>query len=192
MIKPINLKNKTFAIYGMGLTGISVKKFLNKNGVKKYFIWDDTIYKKDFKKKKIFSDSLKNVDYIIISPGINIIKSVFKNKLLKYKYKIITDLDLFFATNKIKKSIVVTGTNGKSTTCALINHILKHNKYKTCLAGNIGKPILEAPFDKKRIYVIEASSFQLAYSKHIQPKCALILNITNDHLDWHGTKKNYV
>ena len=52
MIKPINLKNKTFAIYGMGLTGISVKKFLNKNGVKKYFIWDDTIYKKDFKKKK--------------------------------------------------------------------------------------------------------------------------------------------
>ena len=125
-----------------------------------------------------------------MSPGINILKSKFKKILLKNNKKIITDLDLFFLQNKPKKSIVITGTNGKSTTCSLIHHVLKKNGIKNKLVGNIGKPILDVKYKKNEIYVIEASSFQLEYSKFIKPYCAAILNISQDHLDWHGSKKN--
>ena len=99
---------------------------------------------------------------------------------------------MFFLKNKVQKSIVITGTNGKSTTCSLIHHILKKNRIKNKLVGNIGKPVLDEKFKKKEIYIIEASSFQLEYSKFIKPYCAAILNLSQDHLDWHGSKKKYL
>ena len=70
--------------------------------------------------------------------------------------------------------------------------MLKKNNLSVQLGGNIGKPILNLNHKKKSLYIIEASSFQLFYSKFINPKYAIILNITNDHLDWHKTKKNYI
>ena len=192
MLKSFNFKGKSFAIYGLGLTGKSVVKFLKKNRVKKIFTWDDFSRKNNLKQKKRFRLTLNSVDHIVVSPGININKSDFKKILFKNKKKILTDLDLFFLKNNVKKSVVITGTNGKSTTCALIHHILKKNKIKNELAGNIGKPILDLKFIKDQIYVIEASSFQLEYSKFIKPYCAAILNLSEDHLDWHGSKKKYM
>ncbi len=192
MFESYNFKSKSFAVYGLGLTGKSVVNFLKKNKVNKIFVWDDYLFKHNFKLKKNFKTKLNDVNYIILSPGINIKKSKFKKLLLKNKKKIITDLDLFFLKNNVKKSIVITGTNGKSTTCSLIHHILKINKIKNKLAGNIGKPILKLKFNENFVYVIEASSFQLEYSKFVKPYCAAILNISEDHLDWHGTKKNYI
>ena len=191
MRKIFNFKDKNFAVYGLGMTGKSVLKFLKKNKVNKILDWDDSIVKNN-KKLKRFKVNLNIVDYIIVSPGINIKKSRFKKLLFKNKKKIITDLDLFFLKNDVKKSIIITGTNGKSTTCSLIHHILKKNKIKNKLAGNIGKPILDLKFFKNEIYIIEASSFQLEYSKFLKPYCAAILNISKDHLDWHGSKRKYV
>ena len=89
------------------------------------------------------------------------------------------------------KSIMVTGTNGKSTTCKLIQHVLRNNKIDAQLGGNIGRPVLDLAIKKNSIVVIEASSFQLSYLKFVKPTFAAILNITKDHLDWHGTVKNY-
>ncbi len=132
------------------------------------------------------------MDFIILSPGISIKKSKFRKVLKKNKNKIITDLDLFFLTNKVKKSIIVTGSNGKSTTCSIIFHVLKQNNINSQLVGNIGKPILDYKASKKKIFVIEASSFQLQYSKFIRPYCAIIINISKDHMDWHGTMNNYI
>ncbi len=188
----INFKNKSFAVYGLGLTGKSVVKFLKKNRVKKIFVWDDFILKSNHKLKYKFKINLSTADYIVVSPGINVKKSRFKKQLLKNKKKIITDLDLFFLKYSVKKSIIITGTNGKSTTCSLIHHILSKNKIKNKLTGNIGKPILDVKFIEKEVYIIEASSFQLEYSKFIKPYCAAILNISQDHLEWHGSKKKYV
>ena len=184
---------KTFAVYGLGLSGKSVLKFLKRSKVKNYFIWDD---KKEIRNKdrfKIFLEALFKVDYIVMSPGIDINKSKFKSILLKHKSKIITDLDLFYM-QEIKKinSIVITGTNGKSTTCKLIHHILKKNKKRVYIGGNIGKPILDLKIKKNSIVIIETSSFQLNYSKFIKPNIGVILNISMDHLEWHGTMKNYV
>ena len=89
------------------------------------------------------------------------------------------------------KSIVITGTNGKSTACKLTEHIFKTNRLDAHLGGNIGKPILDLKIGRKSVVIIEASSFQLAYTKFIKPTLAVILNITSDHLDWHNTITNY-
>ena len=124
-----SLREKTFAIYGLGATGVSIINFFKKNKINNYFIWDDNI---KFKKvsnlkcnKKIFIKKLDTVDYILVSPGIDINKSSIKKKLRKHIKKIITDLDLLYLQNIDFKSIVVTGTNGKSTTCKMLEHLLK-------------------------------------------------------------------
>ena len=131
-------------------------------------------------------------DFIVLSPGISLKKAKLKKKLIKNRDKIITDLDLFYLLNPEIKTIVVTGTNGKSTTCKILEHILKKNNINVRLGGNIGKPVLDLDLKNQPLVIIEASSFQLAYSKYIKPDYALILNITKDHLDWHGSYKDYI
>ena len=184
------LKERSFLVYGLGSSGVSVVNFFTKNKIKNFKVWDDN-KKNLFKKKrpKNLSQTLDQVDYIVLSPGINLIKN---KKLIRFRNKIITDIDLFYLTNKKSKTIVVTGTNGKSTTCKLIAHLLRKNKFKFSLGGNIGKPILNIQKSKNRYVIIEASSFQLSHSKFICPSYAFFLNLTNDHLDWHGNMKNYL
>ena len=189
------LKNLFFFIYGAGKTGQSVLKFLKKNKLKNYYIWDDKEnIRKKFKienKKNIFKKNLNEADYIVISPGINIEKSSLKKTLKLNRHKFITDLDLLYLSYKGLKSIVVTGTNGKSTTCKLIEHILIKKGVKVKLGGNIGNSALDHHHSNKNIYILEASSFQLEYSKFIKPNHAILLNLTKDHLDWHGNMSKY-
>jgi UDP-N-acetylmuramoylalanine--D-glutamate ligase len=185
------IKDSSFAIYGLGLSGSSTLRFLKKNNKKKIYTWDDQKDKNNKKKFNLFKNVLDKVDYIVISPGIKIQETKFKLKLLKNKKKLITDLDLFYMQKISLKSIVVTGTNGKSTVCKLVKHILKINKLDAQLGGNIGEPILDLKINKKAIVIIEASSFQLAHAKFIKPNIAAILNISTDHLDWHNTMTNY-
>jgi UDP-N-acetylmuramoylalanine--D-glutamate ligase len=187
--KPI--KNSSFAVYGLGLSGNSVLKFLKKKKIKKIYQWDDKKNVKSIKKFILFKKILDEVDYIVISPGINIQKTKFKSQLFKNKKKLITDIDLFYMQKISVKSIVITGTNGKSTACKLTQHILKTNKLDVQLGGNIGKPILDLNIKKNSIVIIETSSFQLSYTKFIKPTIAVILNISSDHLDWHNTITNY-
>ena len=187
--KPI--KDCSFAVYGLGLSGNSAFKFLKKKNIQTIYTWDDKKNKNDIKKFILFKKALDKVDYIIISPGISIKKTKFKLKLLRNKRKIITDLDLFYMQNMRVKSIVITGTNGKSTACSLIQHILKMSRHDVQFGGNIGKPVLDLKITKKTTVIIEASSFQLEYAKFIKPNFAVILNISNDHLDWHKTIANY-
>ncbi len=192
----VNLKKKSFIIYGLGVTGISVLNYFKKKKIKNYFVWDDKKdLRKNFKQKnKIIKSSkeIDNIDYIVISPGIDINLASFSKKLKKNKKKIITDIDLLFLNKPFFKSIVVTGTNGKSTTCKMIEYLLKKNKFKVKLGGNIGKPVLDLDYCEKTYLVLEVSSFQLSYSKFIKPNYAIFLNFANDHLDWHGSKQKYL
>jgi len=190
MFKTPKLKEHSFLVYGLGITGSSVINFFQKKKISNFKVYDDK-HKNLFKSywTKNLSKTLKQVDYIILSPGI----SLNKNKnLQKYKKKIITDLDLFYLDRKEFKSIVVTGTNGKSTTCKLLDHVLKKNKFKCLLGGNIGRPLLNLKKVNNSFVIIEASSFQLSHSKFICPDFALFLNFTNDHLDWHGSTNEYL
>ena len=177
----------------MGSTGSSVINYFKKKNISKYVAWDDNVnLRKKFSKKvtRNLKTSMKDVNFIVLSPGISLKKTKYKKDLIKFK-KIITDIDLFYLSNSNFKSIVVTGSNGKSTTCKIITHLLKKNNFKVKLGGNIGTPILSLK-PKKIFYVIEASSFQLSHSQFIHPNYAILLNITNDHLDWHGSKKAYI
>ena len=188
--------NKKILIYGMGKSGFSSYHFLKK---KNYInIYDDK--KKIIKNKsikKFFLEKSKipkiKFDYIVISPGINVNKCNLKNYLKKNSQRIITDLDIFYSHYSKNKIITITGTNGKSTTAKLLNLILINHKLDARLCGNIGNPVLlEKNISKKTIFVIEASSYQIDYSKIFKTNYAIILNISPDHLERHGSLKNYI
>jgi UDP-N-acetylmuramoylalanine--D-glutamate ligase len=190
-------QNKNIAIYGMGVTGCSVATLFKKSKAN-IFCWDDNkkIRKKiknlnfPFKKFWLNEDS---IDAIAISPGIDINKCKIKKYLKRNLNKIVTDLDLFFELNRDSLVISVTGTNGKSTTCKIIEKILKTAKYEVKTVGNIGNPILSLIKKKrKKVIILEASSYQLQYSKLFRSKHAALLNISQDHLERHKNIKNYI
>jgi len=189
-------QNKKIAIYGMGITGCSAAKAFKKLNAE-VFCWDDN--KKIREKVKNLNFPLSkfwlnrnSIDIIVISPGIDINKCKIKNYLKKNSNKIITDLDLFFEFNKDALIISITGTNGKSTTCKIIEKILKTARRNVRTVGNIGNPILSSSnLKKKYVFIIEVSSYQLQYSKLFRSKHAAILNISPDHLERHKNIKNY-
>ena len=189
-------KNKKIAIYGMGITGCSAARAFKRLNAKVY-CWDDNkTVRKKIKNLNLTLSKFwltKNlVDNIVISPGIDINKCKIKNYLKKNLNKIITDLDLFFELNKDALIISITGTNGKSTTCKIIEKILKTSKHNVKTIGNIGNPILfNYKSKKKYIFILEVSSYQLQYSKLFRSKHAAILNISPDHLERHKSIKNY-
>ena len=192
--KQIYLKNRKILIYGLGKSGIASFNFLKKNN--NCSIFDD--YKKNisFKYKKkllnIGKLSSENFDYIVLSPGIDIKKCKISLYLIKNKNKIITELDIFAISYPNINRITITGTNGKSTTSKLLYEVLKYNKKDARLTGNIGNPILnEKKIKNNTIFVIEASSYQLDYSKYFRSKYSIILNLSPDHLERHGSFKNY-
>ena len=196
MLKKKNIFfNKSFLIYGLGKSGISSFLFLKKNN--KVDVYDDN---KPSINKKIKKSVIKlnevyknNYDFIVISPGIDIKKCELKSYLKKNLTKIVTDLDVFYNKYGNNKNITITGTNGKSTCAKLIYNILKDHKRDVRLVGNIGNPVLsERNISLKTIFVIEASSYQIDYSKFFKAKYAAILNITPDHLERHGNFNNYV
>ncbi len=188
--------NKKILIYGLGKSGLSAFEVLKKNN--EIFLYDDKkinnksaeLKKKSISYKRIIK---KKFDYVIISPGINIDKCKLSKFLKKNIRKINTDLDIFFCLYGNNKNITITGTNGKSTTAKIIYEVLRHQKLDARLVGNIGNPILlEKNVTKKTIFVIEASSYQLDYSKIFRSNIAAILNISPDHLERHKTLKNYI
>ena len=188
--------NKKILIYGMGKSGISSFLFLKKtNDIYLYDDFNKKIKDKKFNKFLINFKEIKklNFDFIVISPGIDIKKCKLKNVLKKNSKKIVTDLDIFFTKYYKNINITITGTNGKSTTAKILYEILKNAKKDVRLTGNIGRPILlEKNVNSKTIFVIEASSYQLDYSRFFKADYGVILNITPDHLERHGTFLNYI
>ena len=186
---------KKILIYGLGKSGLSTFEFLkNKSRV---FIYDDfksKIYNPNVKKKIISYQKVINFNFdrIIISPGIDVNKCKLSNFLKKNYDKVFTDLDIFYSFFK-NKCITVTGTNGKSTTSQLLYEVLLDQRYDVKLAGNIGTPILSIKkIKKKTLFVIEASSYQLDYSKIFKSKYAVILNLSPDHIERHKSIRKYI
>ena len=186
MLNNLNIFNKKkILIYGLGKSGLSAFKFLKKNN-------EITAHDDKFKidNKKITKIKF---DCIIISPGIDINKCSLSEFLKNNSKKIYTDLDIFYNHYKKNNKITITGTNGKSTTAKILYNILNDQKVDARLVGNIGNPILlEKKVTNKTVFVIEASSYQLEYSKLFKSNISLILNISPDHLERHKTINKYV
>ena len=186
--------NKKILIYGLGKTGLSASEFLKNKA--EIFLHDDHLSKfKNLGIKNMISykNLLKlNFDQIILSPGIDINKCKLSRYLKKNHYKIYSDLDVFYSFYK-NDCITITGTNGKSTTCQLMYEVLLNQNHDARLVGNIGNPILSVKnFQKKTIFIVEASSYQLEYSQLFKSKFAAILNLSPDHIERHKTLNKYV
>ena len=186
---------KKILIYGLGKSGISSFKFLNNKA--KVYLFDDNVknkfkYKTKQRLKNIHAISKIKFDKIIISPGIDASKCKLSKFLKKNFSKIYTDLDIFYSFYK-NKSITITGTNGKSTTAKILHEVFLDQNYDCRLIGNIGNPALsETKITKNTVFVIEASSYQLDYSKLFTSEYSVILNISPDHIERHKNLKNYV
>jgi UDP-N-acetylmuramoylalanine--D-glutamate ligase len=101
---------------------------------------------------------------------------------------------LWFAEHPRARTLCVTGTKGKSTTTALLAHLLRAGGHRTALAGNIGLPLLELQDDDAEFWAIELSSYQTGdvAAGGVQPEVAIALNVFPEHLDWHGSEAQYI
>ena len=192
-------------IVGMGKTGYSIVEFLkNKNICISVYDSKKTILDTREKLKGIsianYYDGplekkyLKNIDCLAVSPGVDLRNPVLKNAQ-KNKITIINDLTLFSEEiNQEKTKVIgVTGTNGKTTVCKLLEHLSIKAGYKAVAAGNIGLPILDIKnvndFD---VIILELSSFQLEIKNQLNFDVGVILNISEDHMDRYDTFDHYV
>ncbi len=186
---------KNFLIYGFGKSGSASYKFLSKNNNCKIIDDNKRNIPSKYNHKLINLKQLKkkNFDYIVLSPGIDKNKCSLSRYLKKNRSKIITELDIFYLSYPNIKKITITGTNGKSTTSKLLYDVLKNHGKDVRLTGNIGNPtLLEKNLKNKTLFIIEASSYQLEYSKYFKSEYSLIINLSPDHLERHGNFKNYI
>ena len=135
-------------------------------------------------------ESFLGADLIIPSPGVPPLPEILAAR--EKGVPVISEIELayLFLRGKI---VAITGSNGKSTTTTLVHSILRDAGLKARLAGNIGTPLISF-VDKSRdddIYVTEISSFQLEYTERFTPAVAAILNVSENHIDWHKTFDNY-
>ena len=185
---------KKILIYGLGLSGTSCFQYLSKKNTIEVFDDDSTLKNKKNKNFFLSKNEIykKKYDFIVLSPGIDIKKCNLSKYLIKNKNKIITELDIFYLTFPENLKITITGTNGKSTTCQMLYNIFKSNKLDVRLVGNIGiSPLFEKAIEKKTIFIIEASSYQISYSKFFKTDYAAVLNLSPDHLERHGNINQY-
>lgn len=187
-------------IYGLGISGLSALKALSRLNYnitvldkrdKKEI--EKILKEENLEKVKIISniDEIEDYKYVIKSPGIKPEEEIM-GFLYSNKYEVLTDLELASRLSDFSKTIIITGTNGKTTVTELVYIIISAVYEDVNLLGNIGKGILDIDLNKDNINVIEASSFQLYDTKELKAKYNLLLNITEDHLDWHSDYDDYV
>ena len=186
---------KKVLVYGLGVTGISTVKTLAKLGYQVYTFDKNKENIKELEGYKYspISDSkisdLK-VDFVIKSPGIKpsdeIVKRLSKNN------EIISDIEASERLFPDKEKIAITGTNGKTSTTSMVAHILNECGIKAYTVGNIGEGILWQMHEKEGVFVEELSSFQLHDTRDYRPHIGTILNIKEDHIDWHGSFEDYI
>lgn len=195
-----NKNTPLFGVLGLGISGLGTVNFLAKRRYK-FIAWDDLIKPENLLKKvKCLSQQnllapesklWESIDILVVSPGIaNLDKHPIINKL-GAKAKIMCDVELFYSHFPKHKYIAVTGTNGKSSTTKLIEHILKKSGIKAQACGNIGTPILSVNPEKNSVIVVEISSYQLDLIDKFKPNVAVITNVTPDHIERHHSFEGY-
>ena len=195
--------NKRIVILGAGESGIGAALLAKKKGLN-VFVSDDGQIRESYKNELILNkidfeegnhDDQKILDAgeIVKSPGIPETKDIIK-KIRAKGINIISEIELAYRFKSESKIIAITGSNGKSTTTALVYHICKTAGLHCALVGNIGYSFArQVAEDPKKVYVAEISSFQLDDIKEFKPDIAILTNITEDHLDrYEYNFENYI
>jgi len=207
MILLPHMREKTVAVLGLGRTGLSAVRSLIASGAS-VLAWDDNQAARTRLEAETQIAPKAPADWqwddtaaLVLSPGIPFTHPEPHPLVLEAQaanVPVISDIELLLQSLGEKGAraapvIAITGTNGKSTTAALIHHVLRCAGFAAQLGGNIGKPVLDLePPAYRPAYVIESSSFQIDLTPSLAPEVGVLLNITPDHLDRHGGIKGYV
>jgi UDP-N-acetylmuramoylalanine--D-glutamate ligase len=204
MTPATSMRGKRVAIFGLGGSGLATARALAAGGATP-ILWDDAPERVEEARREGFAvEDLRDAQWrrlaaLVLAPGVPLThpKPHWTVELAEAAgVEVIGDIELFCRERaKIAPGspfIAITGTNGKSTTTALIAHILRRAGRDVAMGGNIGTPILALkPPAPERIHVIECSSFQIDLAPSLAPTLGVLLNITPDHLDRHGTMEHY-
>jgi UDP-N-acetylmuramoylalanine--D-glutamate ligase len=190
---------KHYAVYGLARSGLATVEALLASGAK-VTAWDS---KEEARAKAppgtiikyLDETELSGFDSLVVTPGLPLNRHIIARRAREAGVEIIGDIELFARARPElppHKVVGITGTNGKSTTTALVHHILKTAGVPTTMGGNIGLPILaQDPLPEGGVYVLELSSYQIDLTKSLDCDVAVLLNITPDHLDRYESFEAY-
>ncbi len=199
MITAKAFSGKTYAVLGLARSGAATVEALLASGAR-VVAWDrQDVAREPFAGRCELADPLEidltGFDGVVVSPGVPLNTHPIKPHAEKFGAPVISDIELFAlarAELPPHKVVGITGTNGKSTTTALVHHILKTAGMPTTMGGNIGLPILaQDPLPEGGVYVLELSSYQIDLTYSLDCDVAVILNITPDHLDRYDSYLAY-
>ncbi|PZQ44440.1 MAG: UDP-N-acetylmuramoyl-L-alanine--D-glutamate ligase [Micavibrio aeruginosavorus] len=194
------LQGKPVAVLGLGVSGLATAKALIKGGAQ-VLVWDD----KDDAREKALDEGFNLLNFaveglegygaLVMAPGIPLTHPAPHPAAVRAKeanVEIIGDLEILHRSGHTCKVVGITGTNGKSTTTALVTHILNESGKHAIAAGNIGTPVLMLDLPpRETVLVLEISSYQMDLCPSFRPDIAVLLNISPDHLDRHGGMDGY-
>lgn len=201
----MDLRNKTVTVIGLARSGLAAAGLLKEKGAKVKVTdcgqTEDTQKNAEKLKRKGIEvqigkhtkDFLLGSDLVVTSPGVYPESQVLK-WARRARIPIISEIELAYISCPTDSIVAVTGTNGKSTTVSLIGQILNDAKRSAVVCGNVGLPFSGEikKLNKNKIAVVEVSSFQLQMTDKFRPKVAVILNISQNHLDRHKDFNEYL
>jgi len=190
------LKGKPIAIVGLGKSGLHTHEACKAAGIETV-LWDDNAAsRKGFETEDLTKADFHRFALLCLAPGIPLTHPTPHPTVVlaqKANCPVICDIELFHRAHPKIKTIGITGTNGKSTTTALVGHILKTANVESAVGGNIGEASLSLPqLSPKGVYVFELSSYQLDLCPTFSPDIAVLINLSPDHLDRHGGMGGYI
>jgi UDP-N-acetylmuramoylalanine--D-glutamate ligase len=198
----MEIAGKKIAVIGMGKTGIGVAVFLGGRGASVVAVdekpsgeWGEAFERLAGSSwlaiGRYDASALDGVDLVVPSPGVPPYHDILATAQKK-KIPVISELELAYRVIRTP-IIAVTGTNGKTTTTTLLGRILAHAGKKVFVGGNIGNPLIEYAGSPQTddFVVAEISSFQLQWAETFRPHAAMLLNITCDHVNYHGSFEEY-
>lgn len=199
---------KRYAVLGLARTGLSAVQALLASGAE-VTAWDSREEPRgaitaEFGERVLLADpviaDLTGYDGVVVSPGVPLNRHPISDNAARYGVPLIGDIEIFAqarASLPDHRVVGITGTNGKSTTTALIHHLLQAAGVNSLMGGNIGLPILgQEPLVPNAkgpgVYVLELSSYQLDLTQRLDCEVAVLLNVSPDHLDRYGSYEAYV
>ena len=204
MIPVTTFAGQRVAVFGLGSSGLLAARALKQGAADVIAYDDDDKRVADAKSAGLTTQNLRELDWsniaaLVLAPGVPLTHPTPHWSVVlarKAGVVVIGDIELF-CRERAKTGagcplIAITGTNGKSTTTALTAHLLKSAGRDAQMGGNIGVPVLALePFVAGRVYVLEVSSYQIDLAPSLEPTVGVLLNVSEDHLDRHGTMENY-
>jgi UDP-N-acetylmuramoylalanine--D-glutamate ligase len=205
MITSPAFAGKLYAVYGLARSGVATVEALLAGGAS-VMAWDEkedaraafaatTGSRSEVRIADPLANSLYGYCGIVVSPGVPINRHPIAARARESKVPLIGDIELFAqarADLPAHKVVGITGTNGKSTTTALVTHILQSAGIPALMGGNIGRPILsQDPLPEGGVYVLELSSYQIDLTQSLDCDVSVLLNVTPDHLDRYDGMDDY-